>query len=189
MDRTGTKPLVVARIPDLSPAEHRETRRELPPSTGRLIGQALSFKLLSATMLLLVVAATLSSVLGRNSRSTASSTSDVVSEWRPGSDTSSADVAPRWTPPAAEVPAVVPTAVNRSPTPTVVRPVEAARESPAAVPVGAPRMSVWPNPAYPITAQREPTGDEPHAGANQAMAIRPAEYDRNSYDRTRSSIH
>ena len=42
--------MVLARIPDLSIAGRNGARRELPLSSGRVIGQALSFKLLAGAL-------------------------------------------------------------------------------------------------------------------------------------------
>jgi hypothetical protein len=70
-----------------------------------------------------------------------------------------------------------------TPQPTV------ASQSPAPASIDSPLMSAWPNSAHPVSAP-EAGAEEPRAGANQAMAIRPPEYSRNNgYDRTRSSVH
>ncbi len=194
MDRQETKLMVLARIPDVGVAEHHATRERLPTSSGRVIGQALSFKLLAVAVLLLVVTATIPFALWRNGLATAPSTApstaaDASTPWQAGSPVPSAGTAPIWAAPTvAAVPASAPTPVKPLLMPDVVPQPKVGSDFPAPAATDAPLMSTWPNPSHPI-ASPEAGGEEPRANMNQAMAIRP-EYGRNNiYDRTRSSIH
>jgi len=194
MDRHETKSMVLARIPDVGVAEHQGSRAELPTSSGRVIGQALSFKLLAVAVLVLVVTATIPYALWRNGRATAPSTTadastTTATAWQAGSPGSSAGTAPVWVAPAvAAVPAAAPSPVKSLLTPEVVPQPKVASDSPVPASPDASQMSAWPNPNHQI-ASPEAGGEAPRASMNQAMAIRP-EYGRNNtYDGTRSSIH
>jgi hypothetical protein len=180
--------MVLARIPDVAAGEHGD-HKTAPTSSGRVIGQSLSFKLLAAVVLVLVVVATIPFALWRNGRSTdPTATADALPEWHPGAPAPSAGTAPTWTPVVA-VPASAPIPASPSPMPGAMPPPNVASQSPAPGSMDLPLMSAWPNSAHPVPAS-EVGAEEPRAGANQAMAIRPPEYSRNNgYDRTRSSIH
>jgi hypothetical protein len=180
--------MVLARIPDVASAGEHEGRRNLPTSSGRVIGQALSFKLLTAVVVALVVVAVIPFALWRNSQATdPSATADAPPAWHPGEPAPSAATAPTWTPVAA-VPASAPIPTSPSPMPGMLPQPNVANASPAPASIDSPLMSAWPNSAHPIPASQA-GAEESRAGANETMAIRP-EYSRNNgYDRTRSSVH
>ncbi len=192
MDRQTMQPMVLARIPDIAIAAkhggHKE-HKTVPTSSGRVIGQSLSFKLLAGVVLLLGVAAVVPFALWGHAQSTdAPSTADALPAWHPGSPAPSAATAPTWTPVAA-VPASAPIPASPSPMPSMLPQPNVASVPPAPASIDSPLMSAWPNSAHP-TAAPETGVEEPRAGVNQAMAIRPPEYSRNNgYDSTRSSVH
>jgi hypothetical protein len=189
MDRQETQPMVLARIPDVANAGEHDGRKNPPTSSGRVIGQALSFKLLTAVVVVLVVVAIIPFALWRNSQSTdPSATADAPPAWHPGEPAPTAPTAPTWTPVAA-VPASAPIPASPSPMPGTLPQPNVSNSSPTPASIDSPLMSAWPNAAHPIPAS-EAGAEESRAGANEAMAIRPPEYSRNNgYDRTRSSVH
>jgi hypothetical protein len=179
--------MVLARIPDVATAEHGG-HKTVPKSTGRVIGQSLSFKLLAGVVLLLVVVAIIPFALWKHGQSTDSpATADAMPAWHPGSPAPSAATAPSWTPVVA-VPASAPIPASPSPMPSAMPQPQVASQPPAPAAIDSPLMSAWPNSAHPVAPEAD--AEQPRAGANQAMAIRPPEYSRNNgYDRTRSSVH
>ena len=151
---------VLARIPALNIGTHEDSRGELPTSKGRLINQALSFKLLAGATFLFAVAAILPFTLSRGSQSRPSSDSsrpsDALAEWQPS--------------PSAQLPSTSTPALATA----VAPPTEVACESASPASTGAPLMSPWPNPAHPTLSPTEARFEQPPAGVNQAMAIRPS---------------
>lgn len=98
---SGEPIAVLARFPNLSGSESDAADGEACVSR-RLLGQALSFRLLAGTMILLIVAAVLPSVMGKKGSPSAGSTaSDAPPAWQPEMPAPNADAAPRWNPPAA----------------------------------------------------------------------------------------
>ena len=164
MDRQEMEPIVLARIPDLGSVGRNRHRGRSLASRGRVIGQALSFKLLAVVALVLVAMALVPLTVRKSSQS--------------------ADSPP--------TPACTPVAQAPAPRRSVCRPLLQHPRLPVAPPTPAvaeiPLMSKWPNPAHP-TSTPVAANEEPRAGANQPMAVRPPEYLRNNHDRTRSSIH
>ena len=171
MDRQEMELIVLARIPDLGSVGRNRRRGRSLASRGRVIGQALSFKLLAIAALLLVAMALVPWTVHRSSQS-ADSPPAVAAGATPVAQTP----APA---PAPASPSAVPAA---APQPKVA----SAPPTPAAAEI--PLMSKWPNPAHP-TSTPVAANEEPRAGANQPMAIRPPEYLRNNHDRTRSGVH
>ena len=165
MDRQTMQPMVLARIPDIAIAAHHGEHKEhktVPTSSGRVIGQSLSFKLLAGVVLLLVVVAVIPFALWRQGQSTdAPATADALPTWHLGSPAPSATTAPTWTPVAA-VPASAPIPASPSPMPSVVPQANVASQPPASASIDSPLMSAWPNSAHP-TAASEVGAEEPRA--------------------------
>ena len=185
MDLLENKPPVLARFPKIVSSEHRHVQKELLPSRGRLLGQAISFKLLGIAALVLVGLAVVPFALRSTSPPVPAAASTLAPAWQPSPPAPSPEVAPVRVAPVAAIPTSTPAPASPSPMPEAYpRPTSASapQEAPAAA-----LMSAWPNPAHPASAA-EIGRDEPQVGANQAMAIRPSEYRRNSYDNSRSSI-
>ena len=106
MDQQETKPMVLARIPDLNAAGHKRPGGGSPPSNGRVIGQAFSFKLLAVAVVLLVGMAIVPFTWNRSSQSPDPSTmANPLPDWFPNPSALSADAAPASTAPVAEAPA------------------------------------------------------------------------------------
>ena len=189
MDRETTRPMVLARIPDVATSANRGGAKEVPTSTGRVIGQAASFKVLSGVVLLLVVVAVIPYALWKHGQSTDTvASAETLPAWNPGASTpSSAAAAPTWTPVAA-VPASAPIPASPAPMPAAMPQATVSSTPPGPAPIDSPLMSAWPNSTHPVAP--EAGAGEPRADANQSMAIRPSEYTRNNgYDGTRSSVH
>ena len=100
MDAQGRTWTVLARIPDLDvgsdDAAEEETGMGLPRSTGRLLRQALSFRLLAGAAVLLLIAAVVPLPFpfgAKTSPADPSPTADSVTTWHRDSTSSSA--APR----------------------------------------------------------------------------------------------
>jgi hypothetical protein len=191
MDRETTQPVVLARIPDVATsANHHEGAKQVPSSTGRVIGQSASFKLLAGVVLLLIVAAVIPYALWKHGQSAApapSATAEVPPAWHPGTPAASASAAPTWTP-VATMPASGPIPASPSPMPSAAPQPMVASTPPAPAPIDSALMSAWPNSTHPVA--QESGAEEPRASANQAMAVRSPEYIRNNgYDGTRSSVH
>jgi hypothetical protein len=174
MDQPRMKPMVLARFPTMNLARGEDVHGGTPPSRGRILDQSLSFKLLAAAVLLLVAVATVPLALSRNASSTTpSAMAEPSPAWQISQPRALVDAAPVC---VAPVPASLPAPTSLSPLPGV-RPKPQVAGVPLATPsADAPLMSAWPNPAYPTSPQDEVGVEEPRAGANQAMAIRPTEY-------------
>ncbi len=181
MDQLGIK--VLACFPDLNSfkTEQRDdgaAETSPPSSAGRIINQALAFKLLSAVTLLLLAVAVFPLFSSRADRPAASpSATDASLPWQagatagPGETTMAQSSAPR---PAT----VVPATPQQSLAPVILPPppetAAAPRPTPSAdVPLVSSR---WPNPAHAVSPQDNPGGEPPRAEANQPMAVRPPEY-------------
>lgn len=173
MNRQTGEPVVLARLPDLGDVGRDRRGGKTPESRGRLIGQALSFKLLAVCVLLLIAIALIPWSLRKHSSSAESSPAAVGSAAPVSQPSASAPVAA--SPPSA--PAATP-----QPQPKV------ATAPPPPPPAEIPRMSKWPSPDHPTSAAMA-TGVEPHADVNQPMALRPPEYLRSNHDRTGSGVH
>ena len=188
MDWQETKPAVLARIPDLGVAERRRSRKTPPSSSGRVIGQALSFKLLAAAVLLLVAIAVVPFVFRKKEQSTSPSiAANALPEWQHRPSAPPAGPAPAKTVFVSGLSA--PAAPSPLPAPGMFPQPKVASDPPAVPSGNAEMMSVWPHPNHPISVPEAGAG-APRASANQAMAIRPPEYStRNNYDRTRSGVH
>jgi hypothetical protein len=171
MDRQEMELIVLARIPDLGSVGRTGRYGKSLASRGRVIGQALSFKLLAIAALLLVAMALVPLTFRTSSQPPAHS------------PTTPADA----TTPAAQAAAPAPIPASPFPTPAVAPEPKVAIAPPTPAAAEIPRMSKWPDPAHP-TSPPVAANEEPRAGANQSMAVRPPEYLRNNHDRTRSGI-
>ena len=180
MDLQGTKLTLLARIPDLSIAQEKPSK-SLPLSKGRILNQAISFKLLAVAVVLLVVVALLPKVLKRGGSADTSVATESAPAWGGSAAATSSGA-------VAEVPAGLPAQASSSPIAGVASRSDVASAIPTSTSVDEPLMSTWPNPNYPISSS-EAGGGESQSGANQPMALRPSEYIRDSHDSTRSSIH
>jgi len=187
MDLSGTKLTLLARIPDLSISPEEKPCKSKLFSRGRILNQAISFKLLAVAVVLLIVVALIPKVLKRGDSADRSVATESAPAWGGSGATTSSES------PAA-APASVADASGAKPVQGNVRPATrpalatgVASAIPASRPVDEPLMSAWPNPNYPISPENG--GVEPQAGANQPMALRPSEYLRDTHDSTRSSIH
>jgi hypothetical protein len=184
MDLQEKKPRVLARIPKIVSSVQGQAREETPLSSGRLIGQALSFKLLGGAALVLVVVA-IFAFHGSSPSSVPSVAVTPPPAWQPSPPAASAEAAPVWVAPVATAPASTPAPASPLPMPEV-RPQPKLAGTPPAPPAAA-LMSAWPSPAHPTSAP-EMSREEPQVGVNQAMAIRSPEYLGNSHDNTRSGV-
>jgi hypothetical protein len=188
MDGRQMKPAVLARIPDLASSE-RETAGGEPPSRGRVVSQALSFKLLAGAAVLLAVMAVVPSVFRRGGEKEGPATASTpTAAWSASPPAPSAAAAPRWTAPVVSAPASTPIPASPSPMPDGSPAPKAAGASTAPVSAAAALMSPWPNPTQSISSP-EAGNDAPRAAVNQAMAIPPSEHSRNNYDSAGSSVH
>jgi hypothetical protein len=189
MDRQMRTPIVLARIPDLRAVGPEAVDGERVLSRGRMINQALSFKLLAGAVVLLMVMAVVPYITKKSDSSAdPPAVSDPLTTWQsastalptgPGPTPAVSVSAVVAFPPASE--SVVPIAGEQlQPAATGSRPASASTE--------ARPKSPWPNPAHPTSAS-EASPENASAQVNQAMAIRPTEYLRNSHDCTRPSIH
>jgi hypothetical protein len=186
MDSPRTKWTVLARIPDLNAAGAEGTVDDdsdggLPTSAGRLVKQALSFRLLIGTALFLLAAAVIPFALGKKAPpGDPSPASDSATVWHSPSSSASANTSPiSRLPTAGTAPqrpvALIPATSERSRPPAMIPPPDAkAASQPHRTPDG-PLMSRWPNPAQ---AHSQPAGAEgPQASANQPITVRPSEYE------------
>jgi hypothetical protein len=192
LERTWT---VLARIPDLNAGAEGtaedETIMGLPASTGRLIKQALSFRLLLGTALFLLVAAVVPFLSGKKAPSAdPSPAADSATAWHTGSNPVLADKSIPPTPAAPARPvAVIPANPEPSRPPTTVPPLPETKAPPQPRVAEGPLWSNWPNAAH--ATAKPASGEASRRNANQPVAGRPSEYeaDRSNHDRTRSSVH
>jgi len=178
MNTEETNWAVLARIPDLN--AHRSNAHDseamdskLPASTGRLLSQALSFKLLAGAAFLLLLAAIVPFLFNKKGApSDASPSMASAPPWHPGPIVAEADIPPVGNPTAARAATSPPTPAA---TPELLPP-------PPEVNLGLapdtesdlPLMSRWPNPAHAIAEQMGV--EQPRMGANQPMTIRTPVY-------------
>lgn len=183
MDSYDKMPMVLARIPKIGTSGNGRTRQELPLSRGRVIDQALSAKVLGGVALALVIVAIVPWMFRGNSKPPTSAAA--APAWQPDPPAASAEAAPVWVAPVAATPVSPLAPASPSPMPEV-SPQEKVASALPPVPAAAALMSPWPNPAHPTSAPD--VGDEPRAGANQTMALRPPEYMRDNYDHARPGV-
>jgi hypothetical protein len=192
------KAKVLARIPDLSHTEHDGTPTKTPSSYGRILSQALSFKVLAAAVVLLVAAAAMLSLGSRATNSPPATGPQTA--WQ--LNRSAAPTEPAVSKPATVVVAAAPTYLQSNgpkrdnpittdqgrpsqrddaralPANNITNGVVPVSESkvpaalPAQSPSGVPRMSLWPNPAH-LTSSPETGMEPPRQGINQAMGASP----------------
>jgi hypothetical protein len=178
MDRQQTKLIVLARIPDLSVSEHKASPGNRLASRGRVISQALSFKLLAVLALLLVAMAIVPLTVNKTGSPTDSPPAiDPVAARQPNSPAVLTNAGTGPIAPVAQTAVSTPTLVRPSPVPSVPPQPVIATTPPAPAPTpaaAAPLMSAWPNPGHP-TSTPEAGSNQPQASLNQAMAIRPSE--------------
>lgn len=196
MDQQGTRRVVFARFPDVSSGRGSSSQKAVPVSSGRLLSQAASFKVLAVAVAVLVIIAIVPFAFNRSGSMPETQTvASPQPEWNPNPTAAPAPVEVAPATPAAPAPIAVapvaaqPALVASRPTP-VAAPAPTATPAPPVTPAPAetPTMSTWPNPSYPVPTLKT-SEDQPQASANQTMALRPSEYSRNSYDSTRSGIH
>ena len=195
MQHKEARLMVLARIPNLSATgPEGESGTTLPAECGRLISQVVSFRLLAATALLLLLVA----IMPFSLREKASPPATI----RATPSTAASDVS-----------ALQPDFASIAPTAASVPPM--ATGTPPTAANAIPQMSSWPNPAQSASPQTATGGEGPQSGANQPMTIPPPFYQadaraayqepapgaspfkgpiqkpviQNSHDRTRSSIH
>ncbi len=195
MDQLGIK--VLACFPDLNAfgTEQRgdgATDTSPPSSAGRLINQALAFKLLSAATLLLLAVAAFPFFSSRADRPTGSpSATDAPLPWQvgPAAGPAEATMAQSPTPrpatvvpatpqqSAAPVPLPSPSETAAAPPPTTADQRCASVPGRCPPPADVPLMSRWPDPAHAAGPQDNLGAEAPRAEANQPMAVRPPEYE------------
>jgi len=188
MDHSGTNLTILARIPDLSISPEKKASKSSLISKGRILNQAISFKLLAVAVLLLIVVALAPKVFKRGDSSDTSVATESAPAWGGSGVTASSETATVGPASVAKASATMPAqASSRLTTNNIALPGAVASAMPSSASVDEPLMSAWPNPNHPISS--ESGGMEPQSGANQPMALRPSEYIRDSHDSTRSSIH
>lgn len=163
MTQTGMKPMVLARFPIIDLADKEEARGATPDSKGRILGQAMSFKLLAASVLVLVVGS-VAPWAWKQSNSSESSTSEPAITWQNRPPKAAVEAAP-----VCVTAAPMSAAAQQSPSPALrvaSKPPIATVSSAATATTGASLMSAWPNPNHPTQGDAE-------VKTNQSMAIRP----------------
>ena len=197
MDLPRKEWTVLARIPDLNAAGADGTADEdtdggLPVSTGRLIKQWLSFRLLVGTALFLLIAAVIPFALGKKAPSVdPPSATDTATTWHSASGSASTNTSPTdkiQTAGAAPVrPVALISAIPRqSCPPAIVPPPPETKGAPQpGRAADGPLMSRWPNPAHAPSRPANAGAEPPRAIANQPVAVRPSEYEA---DRRRPSL-
>lgn len=164
MTQTGMKPMVLARFPVIDLADRGEAPQTIPDSRGRLFGQALSFKLLAASVLVLVVGAVVPWSLKQKNTSDSSASEPAVT-WQSRPPKAAIEPTPVCVAAAPasvsapQAPATTPRVASR---PQIITSVPAA----ATTTTGASLMSAWPNREHPIPSPTE-------AKTNQPMVVRP----------------
>ena len=162
------KPIVIAQFPRISNSSHHWISQESLASRGRLIGQALSFKLLAVAALLLIAVAVVPWTVGTSEKSPDVSTATTPApQWEPNAPASATEVA---------VVAASPVA-SPSPLPEILPQPEMANTPPTPAVAEAPTTSPWPNPAHPINPLPEADGKPLETDVRPAIAIRPTDYD------------
>lgn len=166
MDRREMKLTVLARIPNLNSSKASGPPEEPPTSRGRIISQVLSFKVLAGVVLVLVAVAIVPAFKPATPTPESTATAEA---WHPGELAASADAAPAWPAPVAESPA------SSSPMPNILEKPNVASVTPVSASIDEPLMSPWPNPSQATNPRNEGGAEEPRAGVNQSMALRPFE--------------
>jgi hypothetical protein len=164
--------IVLARFPDLS--FHAEPRADAtdtspPSSVGRIIDQALAFKLLSGVTLLLLAAAVFPLFSNRADKPAASpSAAEASPPWQTGPTAGPAEPAVAQSP--ATRPAImVPAMPQPSAAPVILPPPPDATV--ALPPVARADSSPWPGPSRAAGPQDGLAGETPRAEANRSMAV------------------
>ncbi|MCE5266299.1 MAG: hypothetical protein LLG00_00230 [Planctomycetaceae bacterium] len=178
MDKVGIK--VIASFPDLNALGREKhhgglVQTEQPCSTGRIINQALAFKVLSAVTLLLLVIAVRPLFSGRAEKPAESpAMAATPTPWQPAANAAAGTMVAQM--PAARPVTVVPAAPQEAAAPVVVpSPAKTTAPPSANPPADGELASKWPDPGRAINPQAG-YGDAPRATANQPMTVRPAEY-------------
>ncbi len=192
MHHQETKLAVLARFPDLSatssPAgDEKPLAGGILVSTGRMIGQAVSFKLLAGIMLFLVVGAVLPFFVGKDRPAAgelSSSDSETIDSTKPASELADAATAqgmPLVQPTMRRPVVVVPIAAEPSSAPAIVPSrFEVESEAKSASAAESPQMSSsWMPPAATAPLDARPSGVEGQLpGINNSLptATRPSEH-------------
>lgn len=166
MDGHAMKPMVLARIPNLNTSRASRPPEGTPASSGRILSQAFSFKVLASVVLVLVAVALVPLAFKRDTPSPEPTT--MAEAWNPGTSAVVTDTAAAWPAPVAEVPATPATM------PSIVSEPNAANVAPVSASMDEPLMSTWPNPSQTTSSRAETGAEEPRADVNQSMAIRPS---------------
>lgn len=182
MDRREMRPPVLARIPNLNSSRTERPPEEPPTSKGRILSQALSWKLLASVALVLVALAIVPLATKRDAASPEPATA--AETWHPSVPAPTADVAPPWSAPVAQT-TTAQSAVTPSPIVTVLPEPPVNSVTPTSASIDEPLMSAWPNSPQPTNPSPSTTptqsawprtdavSQEPRVDANQSMAIRP----------------
>jgi hypothetical protein len=187
MVHKDTEVPVLARFPDVNDttSDHRAHTTKgvgLLASTGRLIGQATSIKLLAGTALFLIVGAVLPFCIGKSPPANLSPAGDSLTEMQPNSS----GATPETTPDAGEAAALI----AGRPAVRVIATKEPS-SAPAAIPPSAEAngklqagsaseaslSSRWPTPAPAELQSPNVGGPTLQPGVNQPAAVRQAEYE------------
>lgn len=170
MDRLGIR--IVASFPDVNVAGARTRKDDAvevgqPSSLGRLVSQAVAFKLLAGLTLVLLAIAAAPVFFGRGSKP-----AGPPSAWCP-TPAASPKSAPTV---AASRPAtIVPATPRPSQPPATVPPTAETATAQKLVPPLA--SSRWPDPAHAVASDNRARGEFPKAASNQPMTVRPTEYE------------
>jgi hypothetical protein len=179
MDRHEVKPVVLARIPNLNSSGTLIFSEGPLASSGRIINQAFSFRVLASVTLLLVAVAIVPLTFKRDAPPPEpTATAEVLSPAAPAAPAAPAPPAPpavsTAAAPAQPAPAVA-TPASPSPTQSVAATPSVASVTPASASIDEPLMSTWPNPSQPTCPQADAGAGESRADVNQSMALRPPE--------------
>lgn len=187
MDRREMRPPVLARIPNLNSSRTERSPEEPPTSKGRILSQAISWKLLASVALVLVALAIVPLATKRDAASSEPAT--VAETWHPSVPAPSADVAPPWSAPIAQTttaqPATTQSAATPSPIATMMPEPPVNSVTPTSASVDEPLVSAWPNspqstnpspstsPTQSTWPRTDAVSQDSRVDANQSMAIRP----------------
>jgi hypothetical protein len=184
MDRQQAGLAVLARIPclnDTQPSADKASRArtglEMLASTGRLIRQATSFRLLAGTVLFLLAAAIIPFVLNKKPPSSESPSTNeaVVAHRLQTSQDPVPDKKMTVGQTVARRPAIMVSAKSNQAAPpvTLPPPPDTAEKSPAGQAAELPTMSPWPSPAQPCLQQAEA---KTPPDVDPSKTVRPVEY-------------
>jgi hypothetical protein len=177
--RQEMKWIVLARIPNLGGTGEGASFGESPKSTGRILDQVISFKLLAALTVGLIAVALIPMAVHKNtSTSEAVAVHDVSARQAPTAASAAAPLV--YTPSATPVQTVTP---GLATAPPIAVPMPCNSPASDSVPnrpssangVDTAMMSVWPNPEHAMSASGQ---DAAGVKVNQAMSIRSEEYQR-----------